>query len=314
MYEINHMPKVLELGYVGETYFRTIEINMRPWLKIANGVAKIVHIRPGETEADAYITGATMTNGILRWEITAGDLGTEEGDGTAQIWLTTPSQRGKSVKVQTFVKAAIDSASSEVPEAQESWMEQMVDLTEQTVTNAAAAAINAGKAEAALQHQPQIINNEWYVWNAATSQYVSTGVPANGPRMYFVDCDKFEDMSMQNVSTQGTFDHYGLAIPKDDNYTPNEGDIFLIRATSDLTTPTITNKLVLDVWMQVPRPEGETWIGPMEGDLYWPIYNTVDEEQGALFMKAGQVKMFRYRAQRTGDKTFLNNKGFDLIS
>lgn len=134
MYKINHMPSVIEIGHIGENRFRPIEIDMRAWLAvIPSGVASIIHIRPGETETDAYITDAEMSNGILRWTPTAGDLGAIEGYGQMQIWLQDiETHRGKSTVVQTFVRGTLVSE-SDVPEAQESWMEQMNGLKVETV-------------------------------------------------------------------------------------------------------------------------------------------------------------------------------------
>lgn len=151
MYDIMHLPKVIEIGYCGENLFRTIEIDMRPWLQVLpDGVASIIHIRPGETESDAYITGATMTDGILRWSPTNADLGTVEGYGQMEIFLEeladSDTKRGKSTIVQSFVRGAIASGEATPPEPQESWLEQMTELKTETVTAAAEAADSADDA------------------------------------------------------------------------------------------------------------------------------------------------------------------------
>lgn len=147
MYHINHMPRVIELGTIGDNHFKTIEIDMTPWLHaIPRGVASIIHIRPGETEADAYITATDMVHGILMWEPVAGDLGDTEGYGSMQIWLEdVASNRGKSVTVQTYVRRSIVSP-GDIPEPQENWMEQMTALKVATVENAEDAADSAADA------------------------------------------------------------------------------------------------------------------------------------------------------------------------
>ena len=82
MYDIMHLPGVIDLGYVGEKNFRALEFDLRPWLQIMpDGVGSIVHIRPGETAADAYIASTTFEDGILTWVPGDGDLGTVEGYG-----------------------------------------------------------------------------------------------------------------------------------------------------------------------------------------------------------------------------------------
>lgn len=151
MYDIMHLPNVIEIGRCGENLFRTIEIDMRPWLQVLpDGVASIIHVRPGETESDAYITGATMTDGILRWSPTNADLGTVEGYGQMEVFLEetadSDTKRGKSVIVQSFVRGAIASGEATPPEPQESWLEQMTELKTETVTAASEAAGSADDA------------------------------------------------------------------------------------------------------------------------------------------------------------------------
>lgn len=147
MYHVNHMPSVVELGTIGDNHFKTIQIDLTPWLRaIPRGVASIIHIRPGETEDDAYIAATDVVNGILMWEPAAGDLGETEGYGSMQIWLEdVATNRGKSATVQTYVRASIVSP-GDIPEPQENWMEQMTALKAETVQNAEDAADSAADA------------------------------------------------------------------------------------------------------------------------------------------------------------------------
>ena len=184
MYDIGHLPGVIEIGYTGENAFRTIEFDMRPWLQVLpDGVATLVHIRPGEGQEDAYITGAAMTeDGILQWTVAAGDVGLEAGYGQIQIWLTdVETKRVKSAVVKSFVRESIDQASGETPVAQETWMEQMAQLRTETVTAAEDAQESAEAAEDALHFQPKIENGRWIIWDASLQQWVDSGVAAQGP-------------------------------------------------------------------------------------------------------------------------------------
>lgn len=155
MYKIEKMPTSIELGYTGEKRFRKIEIDMSKWMKtMPAGVPSIVHIRPGETMADAYIAVTTFSNHILTWEITAADLGSNGGEGIAQIWLEEEEndsivKRGKSTIVKTEVHHAINDASETVPTAQEAFLEQVTALKTATVTAKTAAETAQGKAEEA---------------------------------------------------------------------------------------------------------------------------------------------------------------------
>lgn len=155
MYQVTHMPAIIELGITGETGFRPIEIDMTGWLdNLPNGVPSIVHIRPGETSDDAYIAATTYSDGILTWTPAAGDLGEVEGYGTMEVWLeatanNTLSKRGKSVRVSTFVRVSMAQTSGETPEPQEYWLEQMTELKTQTVEAALDAAASKADAETA---------------------------------------------------------------------------------------------------------------------------------------------------------------------
>jgi len=156
MYDIMHLPQIIEIGKTGENQFRKIEIDMRPWLQVLpDGVASIVHILPGQTADDAYVATTAFEDGILTWIPGAGDLGTVEGYGQMEVWLEdTDSKRGKSAKVQTFVQLSLSPTSSTPPAAQESWLEQMTDLKTQTVTaagNAQTAQAGAETAKAAAE-------------------------------------------------------------------------------------------------------------------------------------------------------------------
>lgn len=181
MYDVDHLPSVIDLGYMGEHEFRPLEFNLAPWLEeIPDGVASIVHVRPGETEEDAYIAVTAFEDGILKWYPTQADIGTVEGYGQMQIWLEktasdTLEKRGKSAKVQTFVRAAIASASSDVPEPQTAWLEQMTGLKDATVEA-------KNEAKLAVTRYPYIDAEtfHWMVWDVTTQDYVDTGVDGRG--------------------------------------------------------------------------------------------------------------------------------------
>lgn len=140
MYNVMHLPGVIEIGVTGENQFRRLEFDMRPWLEVLpGGVGSIVHIRPGETGDDAYVAATTMEDGILTWELTAGDVGEVEGYGQMEIWLEDPNTaRGKSTKCQTYVRSSL-ALTHEIPEAQEAWLEQMTGLKTETVIAAQSA-------------------------------------------------------------------------------------------------------------------------------------------------------------------------------
>lgn len=195
MFNISKLPGSIDIGYVGETNFRTIEIDMTPWMESnPDGVPSIVCIRPKEKKADAYVAATTFENNVLSWTITAGDIGSHEGTGEIQIWLEeeeneTVNKRGKSVKVKTIVHDSASDPDGEVPAAQQAVLEQMTQLKNETVSAAEdaedakdAAEQAAADAEAVILHPAYIntTNKHWMVYDDTTHQYVDTEILAEG--------------------------------------------------------------------------------------------------------------------------------------
>ena len=200
MYYINNLPQNIDIGYIGEKNFRKIEIDMTDWMEeMPDGVPSIVFIRPRETVADAYIVSTTFADNILTWTVTAGDLGSVEGIGTAQIWLEeeendTVNKRGKSALVPAIVHSSVGEPSSTVPEAQEAWLEQMTALKVATVNAKAAAeaaqAITEAWATGGSGGTPSATNNAKYY-----SEQAATGATAAG--------DSAEDAEAWAVGQRG---------------------------------------------------------------------------------------------------------------
>ena len=218
MYKIGKMPQAVDIGYVGETNFRKLEIDMKEWMRLMpEGVPSIVCIRPGETKADAYVAVTTFEDDVLTWRITAADIGTKEGEGEIQIWLEeeengTVNKRGKSVKVKTRVNDAANDPSPDTPTSQEAFIEQVTGL-KTAAMNAKTAAETAqgkaedaqtaaetaqgkaedaqtaaetaqGKAEEAAGHYSYIdeTTGNWMVWDVDNEEYVDTEIHAQGPQ------------------------------------------------------------------------------------------------------------------------------------
>ena len=204
MYQIGKMPHSIDIGYIGETNFRQIDIDMTAWMeKVPDGVPSIVHIRPGESKADAYVADTTFdteTN-VLTWVIKDSDIGNLEGEGVAQIWLEyyedeEVTKRGKSVKVITKVTEAADDPSGEIPSAQETMLAEMTSLKNATVTAKGAAEDAQAAAEAAAEDAQAAVTNPpyisedtgcWMVWSKTADAYVDTGISASGDPALIID-------------------------------------------------------------------------------------------------------------------------------
>lgn len=141
MFYITHMPQIIDIGYIGEEKFRTIEIDMTEWIGLMpDGVPSIVAIRPGEDASEAYLAATTFENNILRWTVRTADLGDTEGTGLAQVWLeeienNTLNKQGMSTVFATLVHQSLDSGEN-VPAATTSVLQQMTTIKGQTIAAA----------------------------------------------------------------------------------------------------------------------------------------------------------------------------------
>jgi len=153
MYSIERLPTVIDIGYSGEKNFREVEIDLTKWAEMMpDGVPSIVYVRPGETEADAYIAATEYDSDthVLTWTLSDSDVFIE-GTGAIQIWMEKEVEdeivkRGKSAMVAVRVGEALNDPSAEVPAGQASWLEQMTELKTETVN--ASAEAQAAKTDA----------------------------------------------------------------------------------------------------------------------------------------------------------------------
>lgn len=181
MYKIENLPSLINIGFSGEKNFRKVEIDMTAWMEeMPEGVPSIVHIRPEESASDAYIVNTTFEDNILTWIVSAGDLGSVEGVGTAQVWLEEEEnssivKRGKSILFATQINGAINDASETPPAAQTAWMEAMTALKVATV-NAADDAVSAKTAAQSAQGGAETAEENAEAW--AVGQRDGTDVPS----------------------------------------------------------------------------------------------------------------------------------------
>lgn len=136
MYDIEHLPATIYIGFTGEMNLRTVQFDMTAWMEeMPDGVPRIIHIKPGESEADAYPVEISFIDNILTWTVTQSDLGQVEGAGVAQIWLEEMDnqsgvlnvvKRSKSAIVSTIIYKAIDDPNEEPPSSQKSWFEKIL--------------------------------------------------------------------------------------------------------------------------------------------------------------------------------------------
>ena len=233
MHDIEHLPGIFTLGYLGENEFRTIQIDLTPWLEIIpDGIASIVHIRPGETSDDAYVAATTFEDGILSWQILAEDLGEHDGYGTMQINLNghdaDNNQIAKSEVVKTKVNASAMDVSGDIPSAQQSWIDRILALLAEENTTIEEA-----------QTIVERINN------------LVEGVE-DMPKAYFFECDRLrrtpgvmtprrafvpESSQMGGLGWTDT-QSFVIKLPDGVEVTDlKENDLIFIKTTADITVP-----------------------------------------------------------------------------
>lgn len=135
---------LLNLGIEGEQESKVIEIDVTPWLKKMPGAAfAIVATRPGENAP--YLAVSQLEDGVLKWTITAGDLGVAGKYGRCDIRAYETGADGterirKTAVILTTVGDTLPgTAQATVPEASKSWVDKVT---------AAADSIKALKAKA----------------------------------------------------------------------------------------------------------------------------------------------------------------------
>ena len=209
MYDILRMPQVVEIGYTGEHEFTNVQIDLTGWLdrlpeEERDGyVPSIVHIRPGETQADAYIVATTYDDGILSWEVQASDIGTHEGTGLAQVWLeeetnNTLNKLGMSTVFATIARQSISDGNPDIPDPQIPWLQQMTAMKTETVN----AKIAAEAAETAAE-EARDTAEEW-----ATGGSGGTPSVTNNAKAYALKAEGFAVGTQDDVPVESGDPYY----------------------------------------------------------------------------------------------------------
>lgn len=314
MHDIEHLPGIFTLGYLGENEFRTIQIDLTPWLEIIpDGIASIVHIRPGETSDDAYVAATSFEDGILSWQILAEDLGEHDGYGTMQINLNghdaDNNKIAKSEVVKTKVNASAMDVSGDIPSAQQSWIDRILALlTEENTTIEEA------------QNIVERINN------------LVEGVE-DMPKAYFFECDRLR-------RTPGRYNSFGRFIPRyiydgdtlveadsqsfvvklPDGARLNENDIVFIKTTADIIAPERENTRQNHTIYTICFDKSYTWVNDSGNEIHRTLFVDYDINNikwdypiGFQFFDKDQVYVFQYRAEYN-HATHSEEPVFDIIN
>lgn len=162
-FSINSPPPLpVFLGFPGENGTRPVQIDVSAWLdEFPEGAVSIVYTRADKL---TYVVVVNAIGPVVTWEPERRDLVT----GACQIQVQI--QQGDAVKknhiVDCVVGKALDDPNDPPEEPQPSYVEDVIDA--------------ADRAEAAVEHYPQIRNGYWWVWDVESGEWVNTGVKATG--------------------------------------------------------------------------------------------------------------------------------------
>lgn len=150
-FEIGRLTR-LELGYVGETESREIQIDMSEWLeRWPDGKIAVDVLKPGRKEY--YLADTTVEDGILTWTVKYTDVA-KAGRGMAQISIYDfgSGKVYKSRCVETIIRESADMAEDlEAPHPMDTWVARAVEAKAGALEAATSAAGSAAAATGAVE-------------------------------------------------------------------------------------------------------------------------------------------------------------------
>lgn len=160
---------ILPLGKQGENLARKIQFDISRWIgTLGPGSVQLLHQRNGDETP--YPVAVEQEGNLAVWTVTNADTAAA-GTGRAELQYYVGDALAKSETWMTKVFPALGPAGETPPEAQQGWVDQ--------VLQAGAAAVEAAeKAESAAVRQPypNAETGTWWVWDAESGAYTDTGV------------------------------------------------------------------------------------------------------------------------------------------
>ena len=173
------MGSILPLGKQGENLVRQIQFDLSRWISnFGPGTVQLLHQRRGD-EAP-YPVAVEREGNLAVWTVTNADTAAA-GTGRAELQYYVGDALAKSETWMTKVLAALGDASETPPEAQQGWVDQVLQAG--TVATEA-----AEKAANAAVRQPIVGGNgNWWTWDLEAGAYVDTGIYSGGDAPYIGD-------------------------------------------------------------------------------------------------------------------------------
>ena len=177
------MPPIV-IGRAGEYGATTVTFDLRGLIdRYGAGMPTLLHKRPPDDEAYIVPLSAADTETHDRTEMPdpetlvwhVGQVATSYvGNGKIELQWHPEGAAKKSAQFDVVVLGTIGNPVSEIPDAQQIYLDVMQGIADD-------AEDAADRAEEAVSHYPRIQNGTWWVWDAANSEWVDTGVSARGP-------------------------------------------------------------------------------------------------------------------------------------
>lgn len=160
---------ILPLGKQGENLARKIQFDISRWIStFGPGTVQLLHQRSGDEAPYPVSVEQDGTQAI--WTVTNADTAAP-GTGHAELQYYVGDTLAKSETWMTKVFPALGPAGETPPEAQQGWVDHVLQA-------GAAAAEAADRAEEAAVRQPypNAETGTWWVWNAESGAYEDTGI------------------------------------------------------------------------------------------------------------------------------------------
>ena len=170
---------ILPLGKQGENLVRQIQFDISRWISnFGPGTVQLLHQRSGDETP--YPVAVEQEGNLAVWTVTSADTAAA-GTGRAELQYYVGDALAKSETWMTKVLAALGPAGETPPEAQQGWVDQVLQAG--TVATEA-----AEKAANAAVRQPIVGGNgNWWTWDLEAGAYVDTGIYSGGDAPYIGD-------------------------------------------------------------------------------------------------------------------------------
>lgn len=177
----------LNLGHQGENGARELKVYVTDWLaEYPTATIRLQILRPGE-DVPYYVTGATVTGGVLTWIPSSADTGFG-GYGKAELQAVQGETIVKSAVVKTFTEPCLPGTAGEVPPSMKPWTDAIEEAIED-IDGKLDAPETAGTAGQVLKLNASL-KPEWGTGGGGGSDVTVTQVVSSGTKIATITVDE----------------------------------------------------------------------------------------------------------------------------